>query len=84
MQTILAMVDCDDEDLQLKGLTVLIFLATYQSQSLQVFQTKDMSLAFKVANLPQLLEKVSQKHDTSSLAKVFLMTMIRDSKVDFN
>ena len=62
----------------------MLFLVTYQGQSLQVLQAKDLKLALKIADLPSLLENLSSKHDTSSLAKILIVTAIRDNRVDAN
>ena len=41
-----------------------------------------MKLALKMNDLPGLLVSLSEKHDTSGLAKLFLMTAIREPKVN--
>ena len=43
---------------------------------------KDFKLACKVDDLPRLMELLSTHYDTSGLAKVFLMTMLRDETID--
>lgn len=40
---------------------------------------KDFKLAAKIDGLPQLLKALSANYDTSSLAKVFVMTILKDS-----
>ena len=47
--------DVGDDDLRLKGLTVLLFLAMYQSQSMVTLSQKDFKIARRIDDLPNLL-----------------------------
>ena len=71
-----------DDDLRLKGLTVLLFLAMYQSQSMVTLYQKDFKIARRIEDLPQLLQTLSHNYDISGLAKVLILTVVRDSSID--
>ena len=63
-------------------MTVLLFLAMYQNKTLTMLNAKDLKLTMKIEDLPRLLSVLSNKFDTSLLAKVFLVTGLKDAKVD--
>lgn len=63
---------------------MLLFLATYQSHTLTTLRQKDFKLARQIQDFPGLLEALSAKYDTSGLAKVLLMTILRDESIDLD
>ena len=62
----------------MKGLTVLLFLAMYQSHTMVTLTPKDFKLACRIDDFPRLMEVLSKSYDTSGLAKVLLMTIVQD------
>jgi hypothetical protein len=54
----------------------------YQGHTMRTLNQKDFKLAAKIDGLPQLLKALSANYDTSSLAKVFVLTILKDSKID--
>ena len=77
LQTV-ASTDLSDPDVKLKGLTVLLFLAMYQKQSLQEFKRKDFQLLAGIPRLSKILQSLSEKYDTSPLAKLVTLTALND------
>ena len=75
-------VEVGDEDLRLKGLTVLLFLAMYQPNTMVTLTQKDFKIACRIDDFPRLIEVLSKTHDTSVFAKVLLMTIVQDSSID--
>lgn len=71
-----------DDDLRLKGLTVLLFLAMYQTQTIATLTEKDFKSLCKIDDLPRLVEVLAKNYDVSALAKVLLMTIVRDANID--
>ena len=80
----MANLDIGDEDLRLKGLTVLLFLAMYQTGSMQTLTKKDFKLVCKIEDLPRLMELLAEHYDNSGLAKVLVMTLIKEDAIDLD
>ena len=83
LQTVAA-VDLADGELRLKGMTVLLFLAMYQGQSMQTLKSKDLKLLTRIDDVSTLLETLAAKFDASSLAKVIIMTVLQDSSIELD
>ena len=63
---------------------MLLFLSMYQKQSFLEFKMKDLKLFTSISRLPKLLEQLSEKYDTSPLAKILITTALNDKDLDLD
>lgn len=65
-----------DEDLKLKGMTVILLIAQHQQHALPSLSQKDLETLLKLPRVAKLLKILSQQFDTSALAQLIVASVL--------